>query len=358
MTSLKPFRPILKKEDMENGGNQKVRDAINAGIDHKKLKKQIRHLKGLDLKHANFEYLRTILMPFANGYSMSSTASNVGEPLYRAVRWPTKPTNVKQLSYPPEDKVKLGRANYLEKPIFYASAGCQSTIMELAPNQSDRIVISKWRTKQNLILFCVGYTENAFKGKVGIKRFDKLHFIKHHAENPRSRKKGNRLAHEFFAREFTKRVPEGKEWLYKISAVFSELTLNALSFGLNDAPAIEIAGIMYPSTPNGANADNVALKCSIADKYLDFVSVQYLEITKKIDNFQYEILGLDFADSLSDTGEIMWKNSFPLQLFPGTDNTIRHGKECIEILDKYNMVVVSIPSSQAASYNFKRITFN
>lgn len=204
---------------------------------------------------------------------MSSTASNVGEPIYRAITWSSKPTNVNQLSYPPKENVKLGRANYPEKPALYASAGCQSTIMELAPNHGDRIVISNWCTKKNLNLVCVAYTLNVFKGKVGINRFDKLHFVKHHAEDSLSCNKGNQFVHEFLAREFTKRLSEDKEWQYKISATFSELMLNALSFRLKGAPAIEIAGIMYPSTTNSANADNVALKCSIADKSLDFVSV-------------------------------------------------------------------------------------
>lgn len=345
MTQLKPFRPTLTIEDMKNGGNQKVLDALNAGIDQKKLKKQVRHLKGLDLKHTNFEYLKTLLMPLLNGYFMASAASNTEEPVYRAVPWSTKPTNIKQLSYPPANKVKLGRANNPEKPMFYGSAGCHSTIMELAPNQGDRLAVSKWRTKHNLNLVCVGYTENAFKEKSGMNRFEELPWIKQHAADPLSHKQGNQIVHEFLAREFTKRVPTGKEWQYKISAAISELALNALSFGINGAPAIEIAGILYPSTPNEANADNVALKCSFADNSLEFVSVQYIEISKKTDRPEYTMLGLDFADSLSDMGDIQWKNSFPAQLIAGTDHTAKYGEQCIEIIDNKNIVVGNIPYS-------------
>lgn len=330
---------------MENGGNQKVLDVINAGIDQKKFKKQIRYLKGLDLKHANFEYLKTLLIPLVNGYFMSSATSNTEEPIYRAVPWPTKPTNVKQLSCPPANKVKLGRANNPEKPIFYGSAGCHSTIMELAPNQGDRLAISKWRTKHNLNLVCVGYTENAFKGKSGMNRFDELQFVKHYAAETLSHKQGNQFVHEFLAREFTKRVPVGQEWKYKISAAITELTLNALSFGINGAPVIEIAGILYPSTPNEANADNVALKCSISDKYLRFISAQYIEISKKTDRPEYTIQGLDYADSLSDTGDIQWKNSFPPQIIAGTDHTTKHGERCIDIMNNKNIIVGSIPYS-------------
>lgn len=351
MTPLKPSRPTLTIEDMKNGGNQKVLDVLNAGLDQNKLKKQVRHLKGLDLKHANFEYLKTLLMPLLNGYFIGSTATNIDEPIYRAVPWPTKPTNKKQLSYPPACKVKLGRANNPEKPIFYGSAGCHSTIMELAPNQGDRLVISKWRTKHNLDLVCVGYTEDAFKEKTGMNRFEALPWVKQHAADPLSHKQGNQFVHEFLAREFTKRVSTGKEWQYKISAVISELALNAMSFGINGTPAIEIAGVLYPSTPNEANADNVALKCSIADKYLEFVSVQYIEISKKTDRPEYTMQGLDFADSLSDTDDIQWKNSFPPQLIAGTDHTAKYGEQCIEIIDNKNIVVGNIPYSQAEAYH-------
>lgn len=351
MTPLKPFRPTLTIEDMRNGDTKKILDAVNAGIDQKKLKKQIRHLQGLNLKHANFEYLKFLLMPLFNGYFIGSTTAPAEELIYRAVSWANKPTKKEHLTYPPDSKVKLGRANNPGKPIFYGSAGCHSTIMELAPNQGDRIAISKWRVRNNLNLVFVGYTENSFKEKSGMNRFEELPWVKQHAVDPLSRKQGNQLLHEFVAREFTKRVPACQEWQYKISAAISEVTLNALSFGINGAPAIEIAGILYPSTPNEANADNVALKCSIADKYLEFVSVQYIEISKKTDHPEYTMQGLDFADSLSDAGDIQWTNSFPNQLIAGTDHTVKYGEHCIEIIDNKNIVVGNIPYSQAGAYN-------
>jgi hypothetical protein len=348
MSLNKPLRPTLNIEDLENGGNQKALDELNAGIDQKKLKKLVRHLKGLDLRYTGFEYLKSQLMPLMNGYFIGSLATNIEEPIYRAVSWSTKPNNIKQLTYPPADIAKLGRANNPENPMFYGSAGCHSTTMELAPNQGDHLAISKWRTKDNLHLVCAGYTKDAFKGKSGMNRFEQLPWVKQHAADPLSNKQGNQFVHNFLAREFTKRVQLGKEWQYKISAAISELILNAKSFGINGAPAIDLAGILYPSTPNEANADNVALKCHIADKYLEFVSVQYIEVTKKTDIPEYTMLGLDFADSLSDTGDIQWKNSFPPQLIAGTDYTAKHGEQYIEIVDNKNVVVGTIPFSQVA----------
>lgn len=334
---------------MKNGGNQRVFDAINTDLDQKELKKRVRLLRGLDLKHANFDYLKKLLIPLMNGYFISSTVSNIEEPIYRAVSWSTKPTNKVQLGCPPASKVKLGRANNPEKPVFYGSAGCHSTIIELAPNLGDRLVISKWRTNANLHLVCAGYTADAFKNKSGMNRFENLPWVNQHKTDPLSNRNGNKIIHEFLAHEFMKKIPRNQEWKYKISAAISEISLNALSFGINGAPAIEVAGILYPSTPNEANADNVALRSHIAEKYLDFVSAQYIEIIQKTDRPEYTMRGLDFADSLSDTGEIKWQNSFPHQLFAGSDHTARHGEYNIEILDNKNVVVGNIP------YNLERL---
>ena len=55
--------------------------------------------------------------------------------------------------------------------------------------------------------------------------------------------------------------------------------------------------------------------------------------------------GLDFADSLSNTGDIQWKNSFPPQIIAGTDHTAKHGEQCIEIINNKNIIVGNIPYS-------------
>jgi hypothetical protein len=339
-------------------GSSKVLEAIHAGLDLKKLKNLVHHVRKLHLKQTNFEYLKSILLPFVSGYFSSSTTSNIDELTYRAVRWDNKPKNKTQLSYPPACKVQLGRANIPKSPIFYASAGCHSTILELKPNQGDRLAISKWRIKKNLNLFCVGYTKKAFLGKSGMNRYEQLPWIKHYEADHLSHKLGNEFVHEFLAREFTKRVATGKEWEYKISAAISEMLMNASSFGVNGAAPVEIAGILYPSTPNEANADNLALKCSIADKYLEFVSVQYIEVFSKTDQYQYNMVGIDYADSLLENGDIEWKGSFPSHLFAGTDLTAKFDGQHLEIFDNKNIAVGKLQyvPGEKLSINFPTIT--
>lgn len=338
---------MLTIEDMANGGNQKVIDAITAGPDHKKSGKLIRSLRRLNLEHTDFEYLKSLLMPLTHGYFPASTATNIQEPIYRAVRCPEeKPYKISELGCPPPEKVKLGRANTPGNPVFYGSAGCHSTIMELAPNLGDRLAISKWRTKTNLHLICAGYTAEAFSAKTGLNRFESLPWVKHHASDPLSQKQGNQLIHEFIAHEFTKKVLDKEAWNYKISAAINELILNAKSFGLKGAPAIEIAGIVYPSSPNEGNADNVALKCEIAAEHLEFVHVQYIKISRKSDGPAYSMLGLDFANSLSVDGTIEWHNAYPSDRIAGTDHTVRPFADRVEIVDNKNVVVGTFPTIQ------------
>jgi hypothetical protein len=343
---------------MKSTNSSKVLEAVNAGLDLKKLKKLVHQIRGLNLKKTNFEYLKSILMPFINGYFTSSTTSNIDELIYRAVRWENKPTHRSQLSYPPSSKVTLGRANFPKLPIFYGSAGCHSTILELEPNQGDRLTISKWSIKKSLNLICIGYTKNAFLGKSGMNRFEQLPWSKQHAADQLSNKMGNQLVHEFLAREFTKKVSNGKDWEYKISASISEMLINAHSFGVNGAPPLEIAGILYPSTPNENNADNLALKCSIADEYLEFVSVQYIEISTKIDRYQYKILGIDYADSLLENGDIEWKGSFPSNLFAGTDLIAKYDGRYLELFDNKNISVGKLEYAEGKNLtiNFPTIT--
>lgn len=338
----KPFSR-LTLDDLQSGNHRPVFDAIKSGPERRRVNRLVRSLKSLDLQQTDFEYLKELLLPLVHAYSVPSTFTNVHEPLYRAVRLPRKQTMISELGCPPIECVNFGRANLPGNPVFYASAGCHSTIMELKPNQGDRFAISKWRTKTNLALLCVGYAPEAFKGGDGFKRLESLPWVKQWSEDSTTNKIGNQLVHSFISHEFTKRVHEREPWKYKISAALTQSLLNAYSFGIGGAPAIEIAGIAYPSAPNEGNADNVALRHSIAAKHLEFVHVQYVEISQKIDGPQYSMLGLDFADSVSVDGKIEWQNAFPSDLIPGTDHTIKHLANKVEIVDNKGVVVATAP---------------
>ena len=293
------------------------------------------------------------LQPILHCYEQIKPLIEKGQFIYRAVSWPDKPMKKEQLSYPPALKLgAYGRANRPHAPLFYGSAGCHSTIMEIAPNLGDRLAISKWRLQQNLNIAVAGYTEKTFSGKAGMNRWPGItwakqhaedHRAKQHAEDHRAKNPVNQFVHEFLAHEFTKKVPQRKAWQYKISAAFCELLLNAYALELNGEAASEISGILYPSTPNEVSADNLAIRPNIADTHLEFISVQYVEISQKTNEPQYSMRGLDFADTLSEAGEIQWKNMFPQQLIAGTDHVIKVREQFIDIVDTKGISVGSFP---------------
>lgn len=334
----KPLDPSML-DGIKERKHETVVDAINSAPERHKVNRLVRSLRALDLQKADFSYLKSVLPPLTHGYLLTTNTTPVHDPLYRAVRWFDKPTVIGQLECPPPEKVSLGRANLPNDPMFYASAGCHSTIMELAPDLGDRLAISKWRTKANLTFICVGYAADAFKGTEGFKRIESLPWVKRQVEDPQIQTPGNQLIHKFISHEFTKKVLRNESWQYKISAAFTQSLIEACIHGIQGAPTIEIAGIAYPSSPNEGNADNVALRRDVATKHLEFVHVQYIEISKKSDGPTYSMRGLDFADSLSADGMIHWQNSFPPNLCPGTDHTIRHFPDRIEIIDNKDIIV-------------------
>jgi hypothetical protein len=335
--------------DDEGRKRQLIVDAMTTDRDRREVNRLVRSLRALNLKHTDFEYLKGMLPPLLQGYPISTATTDVHEPFFRAVPWPEKPTKINQLGCPPHESVRLGRANAAGNPVFYASAGCHSTVMELAPNLNDQLAISKWRTKANLTFICAGYTANAFGHGEGFKRIESLPWVRQRAAAPLFQKPGNQLIHEFISHEFTKRVQRNETWNYKISAAFSQSLLNAKSFKTDGAPTIEIAGIAYPSFPNEGNADNVALKSEIAAEYLEFVCVQYIRIARKTDGSQYSMIGLDFADSLSADGTIEWQTAFPSDRIAGTDHTFRPFLDRIEILDNKGVVVGTLPLTQVSA---------
>ena len=110
----------------------------------------------------------------------------------------------------------------------------------------------------------VGYTRMAFQ-TLGSNR-------KHAGwnTNPLTMPGGDvdRLIDEFLAETFTRFVPAGSGYLYKVSVAISEKLL------LDD----KLDGLMYPTVQMKANADNFALKPRYADNNLKFLKAEYVRI--------------------------------------------------------------------------------
>lgn len=208
----------------------------------------------------------------------------------------------------------------------------------------------------------VGYSEETF-AEFGSDRWSKIWWRREHGMEPVGiQMPENKLLDKFLSKEFTRRVPKGREWQYKLSIAISEAFLKGKPAsmdgiaGLHAAgvtrpgetiTGLEATGLVYPSIATGANDDNVALKCASADGCLELAWVQYIEIARTTDKSdEFSPRGLDFADSVSVSGEINWIGTFPNALVPGTDYRLDIADGGLVLKDSLNRVGGRFPEGK------------
>ncbi len=288
----------------------------------------ISQLKKIDLTKVSIDRIKTLIEPLWKGYLLSNPILRPGAILYRGIKWPIRPTNISQLSYPPSELItKDQRANRAGVSRFYASYSYYAAYSEIDAQPGEYIAISKWQTTDSIIVNSVGFTDEVFTQYQSQRKTQDINWQKHAniTESPT-----NKLIHTFFAKEFSKNVPENSEHLYKISVAISEgfysenSNLTGASLIENPPKILRIGGLLYPTFAMLANSDNIVLLPEVADSSLKFVSVEYIKIDNYLaDNKGYEIKRLDFANSLSADGSIEWKNRPPQwNIQPGYTRTI------------------------------------
>ncbi len=333
---------------------------MSAHLNAKELRKHIQAIKNLKLEVTDLDFLKEQLLPIVGSWLHISPIVNYGQLVFRGVHWGEKPINKKQLSYPPAEIIKtFQRVNRPHEPMFYCSVGCHSTILELAPQTGDRIAISTWRIIKPLYLNSLGYAEDIFRD-AGSSEWDKKWWVQRRNEDPQILYTNeNKLVHDFLNREFTKKVLPNATSQYKTTVAISELFLKELKLigqpqienpytnqtePADDFSQLELSGLLYPSVANALNADNLALKPEIVDQCLELVSVQYIEIIKKAESKEeYESRGLDYSDTISNSGEIEWNGSFPDHLVAGTDYHIEFDGNCPILRDSKGVEVGRFP---------------
>jgi hypothetical protein len=257
----------------------------------------IQDLKTLDLASTDIDVIKKRLGEIILGYKLISPTIPKDARLYRGVRWADKPTKIRELSYPPEKNVEnFHRAGRAGKILFYCSTAREAPFFELGLRMGDRVAISQWKVKAELIVNNVGYDSEVFRALSSNREspswdkgtdFEKL-------------EKTNAFTRHFFAAEFAKIVPPGQEYLYKISAALAELHFSDGMF----------AGLLYPAMAMRANADNLALKPECIDLYLELYRVEYLRVDESSEQ-GFKVTILDFADAFDQDDKIQWKGRHP-----------------------------------------------
>lgn len=218
----------------------------------------------------------------------------------------TKPTTKSYLSYPPKEWAKINRASRQYEPFFYCATSRQVPFFELGLNKGDKIVLSKWRTTKPLLLNNIGYTEINFKELNSNRENQKWN----KNENSLTLTEENIIIQNYLAKTFSQHIPKDKTDLYKLTIAIAEK-----HYSEDEEINVKFQGLLYPTIPMKANADNIALRPTfIHEGGLEFLEVEWIEVTKSYD-FKFDVEVLDWANSLSDTDVIEWKGRLPQWTF-------------------------------------------
>jgi hypothetical protein len=192
----------------------------------------------------------------------------------------TREIIVRDLSYPPTSRTKLGRANRQNQPFFYCSSSQEIIYYEIPGLVTgDELVLSYWPITDPILVCNIGYTQFVFD-RLGAKRplpvwtgdskrrtleipdeqsvrQAEAHFLPHD-ENGRLQ--------EALGNAFMSDVGENEKYKYKLTVAISEAYL--LKEIENQSQ--QFCGVLYPTVRMAANGDNLALKPECVDAHLEF----------------------------------------------------------------------------------------
>lgn len=193
---------------------------------------------------------------------------------YRARIINGKPNLISELSYPPTEYVKFGRANRDQSSIFYCSAHPLGAITEVRPKINDYMVISKWRMKDNLNINLHTFEESALVYTNSI----------------------NKSIISFFCNEFKR--PSKNDSHYKITAALAEFFLLCEeSHGISYSPATDLQNY-------GGKCRNFALKTQFVDNYMELNSANFVQFKGAPSKDSIGLLLIDYALPVENT--VIW----------------------------------------------------
>ncbi len=248
-------------------------------------------IKKVDYTICTIKEIEKLLEPLFAGYTTSAFKFNIGTYINRT-RKCRKPDNIREVTFPPPESSMTGRANEQGHPIFYGSIGRSVPFFELEPAIGDTVVISTWKTTEEMLLNQIGYTKEAAANLRSARDFEQsLEFRK----DMLSFGDENEIVYRFLADSFTKKIAPDQTDLYKITIPIAGKLMSGDIFN----------GIFYPTVKMFGNADNVALKTDFVKRSLKLVSVEFASITGRTsENFNIEIL--DTSTEWSPDGIIKW----------------------------------------------------
>jgi len=254
-------------------------------LNRKAIESSINSIDKLNPDSCSINDIELLLTPLFTGYMVKAPSFDPGIYLYRSRIVSEKPEYLHELTYPPAKYVTdYGRANDIGQSMFYGSISRNVPYFEMGATAGDKLVMSVWKTNSKLLLNHIGFTETIFKMLRSNRNLDSIYpFVKGmHNFNDL-----NELAYNYLAAAFSRKISKDEKYLYKVSVAISKKLL------MGDL----IPGILYPTIAMSGNSDNIVLKPSYVDEHLEFIAVEYIEVTEAVD-MKYHSRPLDAANEI------------------------------------------------------------
>jgi hypothetical protein len=183
--------------------------------------------------------------------------------------------------------------------MFYCSSERNAPFFEIHPQVGDRLVLSEWVTMSPAVVNQVGYSRSNFEHLRSTRECPDWN--QRAMRSPGFREQ-HRLVTEFLGGLFSANIPDGQEYLYKVTIAITEHLIPA------DVPegAVRFDGLMYPTIAMSGNCDNFAFRSEFVARSLAFVKAKHLAI-QEIDGMRIRFNVLDVADAATESGTLDWR---------------------------------------------------
>lgn len=256
------------------------------------IERAITIIESADFEKLNIEDFEEYLIPLFMGYRVCAPGFKKGLYLYRG-RICEKPQNIKEITYPPSEKIKSsGRANNVGESFFYAATARPVPFFELNVEKGHYLALSTWRTTNELIVNHIGFSKEFEEYSSSNRALDDIYsFVK----STKAHSDLSALVHDYLSYKFSKIVNSEEEHYYKLTIAISRKLFKSDLF----------SGLLYPTIAMTGNADNIVLKRNFVDQTLELKSVEYIEIKEAKDR-KYDIQVLDSATKVNEKGDLLW----------------------------------------------------
>ncbi|HEX8429064.1 RES domain-containing protein [Hymenobacter sp.] len=252
--------------------------------------RQLRRLRHLNYRRYSIDLLLGRVRRLLASSAVRCLELPAGTLVYRGVTCQEPPQQVKDVSYPPPERVSHDqRANRAGVPMFYASATWHPPFFEAGVQPNDEILITRWISRQPLRLVSFHAADQCTDDPHS-NRDEALRHVLDLLPSP------VRPTAAFLTKAFTRPVAEDKHHHYRLSIAVAEACELGHAYD----------GLLYPSAAMPSLAHNLALHPSCLDTgKLELQYVEHLRVNH-VGTESLDVRSLDFANSYDANGRLQW----------------------------------------------------